>query len=68
MKEKLINFMEAINLLRISQATFYRMLEDPDSKVPHYRIGAQYFFNPDELLAYFKRGGNQEQNSKENKE
>jgi len=54
--QKLITFGEALAILPISKVTFYRMLEKRNSQVPHYRIGSQYFFNPDELLDFFRRG------------
>ncbi len=63
--QKLITFKEALDILPVSQVTFYRMLEDRGSEIPHYRIGNQYFFNPDELLAYFKKGIDHQENKME---
>jgi len=54
--QKLITFTEALEILPIGKVTFYRMLEKRNNTIPHYRIGSQYFFDPDELLDFFRRG------------
>ena len=53
-KIRLLGLSEAAEMFRISPATLYRMARQP-GKVPHYRIGSQYFFDPDELMSFFYR-------------
>ena len=53
--DKLLTVLEIAELLNVTKTTIYNMIYK--NEIPFIKIGGTYRFNADEVIEYFKRGG-----------